>query len=259
MNDQPNIRVERSGSVSFLYLDRPPVNAIDLSFVRQAEECLSRLETNDDAGALVLTGAGKCFSAGLDLRLVPRYDREQQREMILGINRLMRCLYAFPRPTIAAVNGHAIAGGLCLALACDYRIGVDSSCELGLTEARAGIPFPAGPMTVVNAELSPHVARRLTLLARNVSPYEAMRDGILDELQTPERFLDRTREVAQDLAQIPRDAYVRVKLQLREEGIRKLKEMVHTGRDPLLDSWLDPDAESASAKLLQGRSGKAGA
>jgi enoyl-CoA hydratase len=256
MNEGSNVRLERSDSIALVYLDRPPVNAIDLDFLRQADECFAGLEADDGLRAVILTGAGKCFSAGLDLRLVPRYDREQQREMILGINRLIGRLYAFPCPTIAAVNGHAIAGGLCIALACDYRIGVDSPYELGLTEARAGIPFPAAPMMVVNAELAPHVARRLTLLARNVSPQEGMRDGILDELCAPEGLLDRARQVAQDLAQIPRDAYRRVKAQLRQEVIQELREMVNASSDPLLDTWLSAEAESASAKLLQGRTGR---
>jgi enoyl-CoA hydratase/carnithine racemase len=256
MDDRPYVRVERSDSVSVVYLDRPPVNAIDLNFVRDADECFAGLESDGSARALILTGAGRCFSAGLDLRLVPRYDRDQQREMILGVNRMIRRLYSFPCPTIAAVNGHAIAGGLCVALACDYRIGIESPCELGLTEARAGIPFPAGPMAVVNAELVPHVARRLTLVARNMSPQEAVRDGILDELQAPERLLERAAEVARDLAQIPRDAYVRIKRQLRAATIRILDEIVQTGSDPMLDAWLAPEATASSAELLGGRAGK---
>lgn len=255
MTQLATVRIDRNDSVCVVSLDRPPVNAIDLDFLRQADECFAKLEGEEDLGALVLTGAGKCFSAGLDLRLVPRYHRDQQREMILGVNRMIRRLYSFPRPTVAAVNGHAIAGGLCVALACDYRIGIDSSCELGLTEARAGIPFPAAPMIVVNAELASNVARRLTLLARNVSPQEAIRDGILDELQAPEQLLERAAEVARDLAQIPRDAYRRIKRQLRASAIRALDEIVQTERDPMLDTWLAPGAADSSAKLLRRRSG----
>src|SRR5262249_61428695 len=93
--------------------------------------------------ALVITGAGACFCAGLDLKRVPLYGPEEQRAMVTAINQMVTALYACPLPVVAAVNGHAIAGGLILTLACDYRIRTTATCQLGITEARAGIPFPA--------------------------------------------------------------------------------------------------------------------
>ena len=125
MTDGPQqvVRLERRGEIGLLWLDRPPVNAIDLSVLRQADDRLAELEQGTDVGAVVFTGAGRCLSAGLDLKAVPRYSPAEQRETILTLNRVVTRLYRLPIPTVAAVNGHAIAGGLVLVLACDYRIG----------------------------------------------------------------------------------------------------------------------------------------
>jgi enoyl-CoA hydratase len=244
------IRIERQVGLTILRLDRPPVNAIDNDLLDRIDITLSELCTDPELRAVVVTGAGACFSAGLDLKVVPHYGPAEQRRTIHGINRAVGRLYALPVPTVAAVNGHAIAGGLILALACDYRVGTTTPCQIGLTEARAGIPFPAVAMHVLRAELAPAVARRLTLTGRNYGPEAALADGILDELQPAERVLARACEVAADLANIPNDAYARIKLQLRTNTLAANQAIMEGGHDPLADSWLSRDAESAAAALL---------
>ena len=250
----PVVRTEQQGAVCIVRLDRPPVNAIDVNLLRAADAVLQRLEEHSDAGAVVITGVGRSFSAGLDLKAVPLYTPAEQRETILTLNRVVTRLYRLPVPTIAAVNGHAIAGGLVLALACDYRIGPSARCELGLTEARAGIPFPVGPLAVVQAELSPPVLRRLTLIARNIGPEQALHDGILDELQPPERVLERALELAQERATIPRLAYQRVKHQFRAETLARMERCVDSNTDPLLDGWLSAETGGAATSVLRERS-----
>jgi enoyl-CoA hydratase len=247
-----NIRIERSDGAAVVILDREPVNAIDLRLLHDASLAFDEIEADRDVRALVLTGAGRAFSAGLDLKSVPGYSAQEQHELIRVINRLILRVYASPIPSVAAVNGHAIAGGLCLALACDYRVGPRSGARLGLTETRAGIPFPAGPMAVVRAELSPSVVRHLTLVARNSEPEEALKMGILDELQAAEDVLPRALEVARDLGASPRDAYERVKNQVRGDVIERIREIVENDSDPLLKTWLSTDARAASAAILSG-------
>lgn len=253
MNDAKTARLEISRGIALLTLDRPPVNAADLGFVRSIQQCLDELEACREARAVVLTGAGKCFSAGVDLKAVPRYGPGEQRAMVDGINRALSRLYSLPIPSVAAINGHAIAGGLVIALACDYRIGAREGCEIGLTEARAGIPFPAVAMTIVRAELAPQVARRLVLVARNVSAEEALAMGILDELRPADGVLERACELASDLAGIPADAYARIKHQFRRAAIDELQTILESGSDPMLDVWLGAETGTASADLLSER------
>jgi enoyl-CoA hydratase len=244
------VRLERSGGLATLYLDRPPVNAVDLELLARAEEVLIEVEGDGDVQSLVVTGTGASFSAGLDLKIVPRYSLEEQQRTVEAINRVVARLYALPLPVVAAVNGHAIAGGLVLALACDYRVGVHESCRIGLTEARAAIPFPAVAMAVVQAEVSPAVARRLTLMAHNYGSEAALGDGILDELQPRSAVVGRAQSLAADLGAVPRTTYARIKRQLRAPAIARHAEVL-SGGDPLVRSWLSPETEPASAALLR--------
>jgi enoyl-CoA hydratase len=246
------LRLTRDRGIVLLRIERPPANAIELGCLREMEAALAGLEGDAEARALVLTGSGSCFSAGLDLKVVPGYGPEEQRETVLGIDRALARLYGLPIPTVAALNGHAIAGGLVFALACDQRIAARGTYRIGLTEARAGIPFPAAVIAVVRAELPPAAARRLVLAARNHGPEQALGDGVLDELVAPDALLERAQEVARELAATPPEAYARIKEQLRAATLAEVRRIAETGADPLAGSWLGTGTRTASAALLAG-------
>ncbi|MBI2571436.1 MAG: enoyl-CoA hydratase/isomerase family protein [Candidatus Schekmanbacteria bacterium] len=223
--------------VAILAFNRPPVNAIDLGLVRALETAYSSAVQQSGVNAIVLTGKSGIFSAGLDLKAVPAYTPEQLRELVGRINSLILSFYSCPLPMVAAIGGHAIAGGFVVALAADYRVGPeDPAAKFGLTEVRVGIPFPAGPMCLVAAELSPPVVRNLVLGGRNVGADRALSWGFLDELQPPASILSRAVEVARDFALSPRLAYERVKMQARAGTIQAIKDA--TAADPMLGDWL---------------------
>ncbi|TMB46521.1 MAG: enoyl-CoA hydratase/isomerase family protein [Deltaproteobacteria bacterium] len=248
------IRVESTDGIALVRFERPPANAIELESATKLEETLARLEAEDGTRAVVLTGHGEFFSAGLDLKVVPTYGPEQQRTMVMAINRLVGRLYGLGLPTVAAVNGHAIAGGLVVVLACDFRIGRRGSYRLGLTETRAAVPYPVAATTVVTTELAPAVARRAVLLARNGTPENALADGILDEVQDGEAIIARALDVARELAALPRSAYASIKRQLRATALERIAAVLATGADPLVETWLGAETASAAAELL-GRAG----
>ena len=249
------IQVEPQDGVAVVRFARPPANAIELESARALEEALGRLEAESDVRAVVLTGQGAFFSAGLDLKVVPAYDAARQRAMVMAINRLLGRLYGLGLPAVAAVNGHAIAGGLVVALACDYRIGSRAGYRLGLTETKVAVPYPVAAMTVVEAELAPAVARRVVLLARHETPEDALADGILDELAAPDALLPRALEMAQELAALPRDAYARIKRQLRGRALERIAQVVARGDDPLLAAWIGEETAPAAARVLGDREG----
>jgi enoyl-CoA hydratase/carnithine racemase len=247
----PAVAIERRGHVAVLRFDRPPVNALDLAAARVLAGAFAEATADDETRAIVITGTGDCFCAGLDLKAVPAYGAADLRAMVGEVNAMIARLYGCPKPTVAAVNGHAIAGGLVLALACDRRIGRRRGYRMGLTEARVGIPFPFGPLTVVRSELDPSVARSLMLLGRNLDdPQDAVRAGILDELAPRRRLLDRAVEVAEDLASMPHEGYARIKRQLRGEAVARIEDAVARGTDPLLEEWLTGETAAASRAVL---------
>ena len=137
-------------------LDRAPVNALDLELVQAITAAIARA-IEEGAPAVVLTGQGHCFCAGVDTKLVPTYTDEQRRAAIGAINTMVSAVYGAPVPIVAALNGHALGGGLVLALACDLRVASRGEYRLALNEVAAGVPFPAGPLALVRAELE-HIA-----------------------------------------------------------------------------------------------------
>ena len=143
-----HLTVEEHGDVALVRIDRPPANAMDLEAAWRKVPGWWRSSVppiRARAAVVVITGRDGFFSAGVDLKVAPQLDADGQRAMVTGINRLFGRWYGFPRPLVCAVNGHAIAGGLILALCGDHRVGARQG-KLGVTELRAGIPYPAVAM-----------------------------------------------------------------------------------------------------------------
>jgi len=228
----PSVTVERRGQVSLVRLDRPPVNAMDLDTLQALVAAVEGVAAAGE-GALVLAGRPGSFSAGLDLKALPSYGPEQQRGMVTGINRLCQVIYGAPLPTVAAISGHAIGGGMVLALACDVRLGAEVAAIYSLPEVRAGVPFPAGALAVARAELSPTLARRMVLCDLRLSPAEALAQGVIDALHPPEQLLDAALETAARLAAMPRRAFLTAKQQLRASALS-----LFDAPDPLVEEWL---------------------
>ena len=246
-----HLRIERHGDIGVLCLDRPPANAFDPEQVQAFEAALAH-PTIAETRAVVLTGSGEFFSAGLDLKAVPHLPKPEQEEFLGGVNRSIAKLYSFPVPVVGAINGHAIGGGFILALSTDYRIGPVGSAKFGMTEARVGVPFPAVPMVVVSSELPPQSVRYCAMHARKFGIDVAQRHGVFDEILPPDAMLDRALGVAEDMASMPADSYRRVKHQVRGAAFRRIENVLSTNSDPMLQSWLSPKARDASVAMLNG-------
>ena len=226
-----SLRLERQGATAVLTLDRPPVNALDLKALLALETALDEVAAAPPEGGLVLTGAGKAFSAGVDTRAFDGYGAADRAAMILGITRMIAGLYSLNCPVVAAVNGHALGGGFVLMLACDVRLAAPGEARLGLTEAQAGVPFPAGPLEVIRAELGPDLLRRLTLTSETLTPAELAAQGVIDGLVEGD-LVAAAVERAAALARQP--AFGLVKAQLRAPVVARLRALAETGEDPLI-------------------------
>ena len=242
-----HVTIEEHDGVALVKIDRPPANAMDLELLADGASVLDELGA-DPPAAVVLTGREGFFSAGVDLKLAPTLDAQGQRDMVASINRAFAGWYSFPRPVVCAVNGHAIAGGLILALCGDHRIGSHAG-KLGLTELRAGVPYPAVAMAVVRAELAPAAARKLVLGSELIGMEEALELQLLDEVVTEGDLVERALARAREMAGAPADTYATVKRQLRGHVL----DAVGAGaNDPLADGWLGSETAGAARGLLDG-------
>ncbi len=247
------VTTEQRGDVAVVRVDRPPANALDLELLEAGHRAASELRAAD-SGAVVIVGRERFFSAGVDLKAVTQLDAAGQRALVEGISRLFLEWYSFPRPVVCAINGHAVAGGMIIALCGDYRVCTRAEAKLGLTEVRAGVPYPEVAMAIVRAELSPPAARVVALGAELVGPEAALGLGLVDELCDPEGVLDRAVELATGYAALPPAGYAYAKEQMRGDTIRALRRIVDERADPLLrQACVDEESAGAASAILERR------
>jgi len=225
---------DRDGGVVVLTVDRPPANAMDITLLRDLLEAIGQV-ASDPPRALVLAGRPGFFSAGVDLKMIPGYGLQQQREMIASINAMALGVYELPCPVIGAITGHAIAGGLVLALCTDIRI-ASSAGRYGLTEVKVGVGYPQAAIGVVAAELAPHAARVLALGNELIDAAECRRLGAFDEVADPDDVVARALEFATSAATFPPEVYARTKRELRGATSARLR--AAAVEDPLLARWV---------------------
>jgi enoyl-CoA hydratase/carnithine racemase len=224
------VSLDRSEAVTVITIDRPPANALNVELVEELVGVLEEIATAPPS-AIVLSGRPGFFSAGADLKAVPNHGPEQRRRMVSGINRIVLASYGLSCPAVAAVTGHAIAGGMVLALGFDVRI-ASTEGRYGLTEIKVGVPYPQAAIRVVAAELAPHAARRLALGNQLTDSSECLRLGVFDEVVEPSQVVGRAVAIAGELAAMPADVYTRTKLDLRRDALAAMREAAET--DPLL-------------------------
>lgn len=245
---------ERAGSL-LVSVDRPPANALDLALTEELADLFEALAARTDLKSLVLTGRGGSFCAGLDLKQVPAYGAAEQDRLLDALNRAFYGAYRLPVPVVAAINGHAIAGGLVLALCGDLRLAADTDSLLGVTEVRAGIPYPVGAIEVCRQEMAPAVFRRRVLFGETLSPREALAEGLIDRLTAPETLIDDALEAAATLRRAPSDGYGKIKRQSRMPALRRMREAIEEGNEPLRGDWLSDETQAAARALLGGGGG----
>lgn len=169
--------------VTRLTINLPPVNALDTAAVIALTGAFKSVAAAPPAHGVLLAGAGKAFCAGVDVRAFAALDHPGRLALARAITAMVAALVAIPCPVIALVNGHALGGGLILALGADWRIAVDHpAIKLGLLEAQAGVPFPAGPMAMLHHLLPGTLARRLALSSEALPPAAMQDHGIVDQL-----------------------------------------------------------------------------
>jgi enoyl-CoA hydratase len=214
------LAIETRGEVAVLRMEHGKANALDLELLEELAARLAEVE-GSAAKALVLTGAGTIFSAGVDLFRLLDAGRAYLDRFLPALDVALRRLYTFPRPAVAAVNGHAIAGGCILALACDRRLMADGPGRIGVPELLVGVPFPPLPLAIVAAALAPPVAQEAIATGRTYTAAEALARGLADELAPPEALLDRACRAAADLGAVPPRAYALTKRQLRAPALAR--------------------------------------
>ena len=228
-------RDDRDG-IRILRLAHGKVSALDIelgeAFVREMADAATA-----SIKAVIVTGTGSSFSAGVDLFRVINDGPEYGRRFLPVLDNLLRSALTLPKPIVAAVNGHAIAGGCILAACCDHRIMVESTGRIGIPELAVGVPFPALPLQIMAARLSDGALRDLVLTGRTVLIDEAKALGLIDEKCPAGMLLDRALEVAHRLASIPAGAFALTKEAFYSPILQRTAQLADLNAR-VVDAWM---------------------
>jgi enoyl-CoA hydratase len=208
-----SIRVEAAADVAVVHLEHGKATTLDTEFCREITGTMDDLHQSR-FGAVVLTGAGGIFSAGVDLKRLHSGGAGYIAEFLPALSDAFLSVFGFPRPVIAALNGHAIAGGAVLAAACDRRILATGPGRIGVTELLVGVPFPLVAMEILRCTFGNNRLSELTFLGGTYPGEAALRLGLIDELVAPHDVLPRALDLAGRLAAIPARSFAHTKAQI---------------------------------------------
>ena len=245
---------DRQGGVRLLTLDRPPANAITPELLDDLTAALEAARADDAVRAVVLTGAGRFFSAGLDIRGGIDFQSAISGGAAGPFAALRACILAFlclPKPTVGMLGGHAIAGGLILLLACDYRLGLQGDYRVGLNEVEIGASFPRAAFEVVRLRLTHQQASELLLGAGIYPASQAVRLGVVDELLPADAFEETVLRRAARLGAFPHGAYAHTKSALVASAIAAIE--AETPDEAITGAaiWMTPESMAARAAQAQ--------
>jgi enoyl-CoA hydratase/carnithine racemase len=214
------INTQHVGDVTIVQVAHGKVNALDVELLDALTDCFGSLEKSE-GGAVILTGAGKAFSAGVDLFRVLDGGSAYASQLIPALSRAFEAVFRFPRPVVAAVNGAAIAGGCVLACACDRRLMSDAGAPIGASELVVGVPFPAAALEVMRHACGDHT-EEVILTGRLYAGGDAIAVGLIHELVAAEQLDERAREVADELSRLTPDGYRLAKQLLRGPALARM-------------------------------------
>lgn len=216
------------------------VNAMSTEF---CETLIERFEDirRSPMRAAVMTGTGKIFSAGVDLMRLLAGGRAYIRQFLPALNAMLSAVFSHPKPVVAAVNGHAIAGGCVLACAADRRLMVQEGARIGVTELIVGVPFPAIAMEIMRRAIAPHVFEDTILSGATFEPKDALARGLVDETVDAGELLDHAIAAARTLAALPPPVFALTKRQTRQPALERLERVGRNIDAAVEEIWTAPE------------------
>jgi enoyl-CoA hydratase len=227
--------LEQVDGVSLIRFDHPPVNALDLDLL---DELIVTMRGVD--GPVVLTGEGRCFSAGVDLRAVVDGGAEYTDRFMTALSAAFLAVFDHPAPVVAAINGHAIAGGCVFAMAADMRLMTGGT--IGLTELAVGAMFPMAALEICRHAMGPS-ATQAALGAGTIDVSAAAALGWIDEVVMPDELLPRATAFARELGEYAPAAYAMTKAQLHRPARIAIDAGADTD-DVVRASWMSEESHA---------------
>ncbi len=243
------IIVETHGSVAVVRMAHGKANALDTTVCNDLVAQFGRLE-RDGHRAAVLTGHGPIFSAGVDLLRLRDGGPGYLGEFLPALSEAFLAVLNCSLPVVAAVNGHAVAGGCILVSACDHRVMNAGHGRIGVTELLVGVPFPGTALEILRFAVGTPRLRELTYFGRTYPAAEAMGLGLIDEVAEEESVLQRAVAIAGEFAALPAEPLRQTRRQIRGPALDRIAEQ-RTTDDLVRRMWDSPAAREKIAEYVQ--------
>jgi len=233
--------VDEAQGVSILRLQHGRANALDVELCRVLVEFFEKAG-RAPARSVIITAEGGIFSAGVDLLRVLDGEAAYVRQLLPALHDLCETVFSFPHPLVAAINGHAFAGGCIVACMADHRVMAKGPGRIGVPELLVGVPFPPAPLEIMRFVLpSQHLSR--VMVGGVTYDAEAAREfGLVDEVAAPEELLDRAVAAAQRLAAIHPATFSLTKAQLRAPALERMRAGQDLVQQLAEEIWATPEA-----------------
>jgi len=231
------VKINKNSGLTTLQLCRGKVNALNPDVVKELNADLVALEKDPETKAIVLTGEGKFFSFGFDIPEFLSYTREDFTDYLYRFTALYTYMFLYPKPVVAALNGHAIAGGCMMALACDYRVMVSGKAKISLNEIGFGASVFAGSTEMLRFCTGNKNAARVLYSGAMYTAEEAQTLGLIDEVATEENLNQIAVKAASSLADKPAVAFAGIKLLLRKQIAEEMKRREKGSIEEFVNIW----------------------
>lgn len=227
-------------------------NPINMELVNELSSHLGTLAGDPDVQGVVLTGSNeKFFSIGFDIPTLYGLDVEGVGEFYRAYNRLCIDMFTYSKPLVAALVGHAIAGGCILAICCDYRIIAEGKKLMGLNEVKLGLPVPYPAHCILQDLVGTRNAREMVLAGDFYGPDMAFEMGLVDEVLPLERVLSASVEKAALLGSMPSDAFAAIKRNLTEPVAECILSGLFDREKAFLERWFDDDTRPLLKEAME--------
>jgi enoyl-CoA hydratase len=234
------IDVKTENGIAVVTLKHGKANALDIELCEAIGKCFAEL-SSAPARAMVVTGQGNMFSAGVDLIRANAGGADYLRKFLPVLNWAFHAIFFHPKPLVAAINGHAIAGGAVLACCTDRRIMARSGGRIGVTELLVGVPFPALAFEAVRFAVPQRYLPEFIYGGATYEADAALQRGWVDEVVAADALLPRAIAAAQELARLSPVAFAQTKKQLRQEIRERLERHGEAADRLATDIWTSPE------------------
>lgn len=246
------LRIERNGPLALVRLDKARGNAIDAALLDALVATATDLGNDDSIrGVLLCSAHPKIFCPGLDLVALEDYDPPALQRFFLRFAEMVWALYGLPKPVVAAVAGHAVAGGCILALTTDERVLVRGA-QIGLNEVKIGVPLPWSVTVLLRASLPPTALASVALDGRNFSDDEAIRAGLAHAVLEPAGFEEACLERLARLAEKDPIGVTVTKRYLRDGYLAEMKAHEAARVGDFIAAWFSAGTTERRRQILAG-------